>query len=108
MDTYYFIETPLEGTRWVNLTFDEYYTMSDEKRQEFKDYLISINAPYGDELMREEEDELPGVLFLSWRDIVLMSDDELDFYKHYWDARNSAVPMPEGECDNTEDSEKIK
>ena len=97
MNTYYFIRTPLEDTRWEDLTFDEYYIMSDEERQEFKEYLISINAPYGDELMREEEDELPGVLFLSWRDIVLMSDDELVFFKEYWDARAMAPSMPEVE-----------
>lgn len=103
MNTYYFIETPLEGTRWENLTFNNYYNMPDVERQELREYLESINAPYGGELMREEEDELPGVLFLSWRDIVLMSDDELDFYKYYWDVRNSAVPMPEVECDNYDD-----
>jgi hypothetical protein len=94
---------PLEGTRWENLTFNEYYNMSDEERQEFREYLISINAPYGDELMMQEEDDLPGVLFLSWRDIVIMSDDELDFYKQYWDARNSAAPMSEVEYDNYDD-----
>ena len=103
MNTYYFIGDSLKKTRWENLTFDEYYTMSGEKRQELKEYLISINAPYGDELMMQEEDDLPGVLFLSWRDIVLMSDDELEFYKQYWDARNSAAPMSEVEYDNYDD-----
>ena len=102
MNTYYFIGDSLKKTRWENLTFDEYYTMSGEKRQELKEYLESINAPSGYELLMEEEDELleeedelSGVCFISWRDIVLMSDEDLDFYKAYWDARVSNPPMPE-------------
>lgn len=54
MNAIYFIEVPLVSTRWENLTFNEYYIMSDEERQEIKEYLDSINAPSGYELMMEE------------------------------------------------------
>ena len=94
----YFIEIPLESTRWENLTFGEYYNMPDVERQELREYLESINAPSGYELLDElleEEDDLSGVCFISWRDIVLMSDEDLDFYKAYWDAKVSNPPMPE-------------
>jgi len=107
MNTYYFVGPKLVGTKWEDLTFDEYYIMSDEERQEIKEYLDSINAPSGYELMMEEGEEiLPGVCYLSWKNIVSMSDDELEDYKRYLEARDMAPPMHEVECDNTEDSEK--
>ena len=105
MNTYYFVGPKLVGTKWEDLTFDEYYIMSDEERQEIKEYLESINAPSGYELMMEEGEEiLPGVCYLSWKNIVSMSDDSLEFYKAYRDVRYP--PIHEGERDNTKDSEK--
>jgi len=102
MFDYYFIEIPLEDTRWENLTFNEYYNMSDEERQEFREYLISINAPYGDDFT--DEDDPPGAYFcITWRDIVSFSDDSLERYKLYRESRAMAPPMPEVKCDNNDD-----
>ena len=96
----YFIEIPLEGTRWENLTFDDYYNMPDEERQVLRKYLESINAPLGSNFVDEY---YPEASFITWRDIVSMSDDELEDYNRYLEVRAMAPPMPEVECDNYDD-----
>lgn len=101
MFDYYFIGTLLEDTRWENLTFDEYYNMSDEERQDFREYLESINAPYGDDF--PDEDGVGGAYFyITWSDIVSFSDDSLERYKLYREMKAMAPPMPEVECDNND------
>lgn len=104
MNAIYFIEVPLVSTRWENLTFNNYYNMPDVERQELREYLESINAPCGSNIV--DEDSPVVASYITWRDIVSMSNDELEDYKRYLDARDMAPPMHEVECDNTEDSER--
>jgi len=68
---------PLEGTRWENLTFNEYYLMSDEEKLELKGHLVSINAPFSSDL---QDEEAPEGNYKTWMDIVSMSDEELEKY----------------------------
>ena len=77
MNTYYFIGDSLKKTRWENLTFDEYYLMSDEEKLELKGHLVSINAPFSSDL---QDEEAPEGNYKTWMDIVSMSDEELEKY----------------------------
>jgi len=99
----YFVGPKLVGTKWENLTFKKYYEeMSDEERQELRKYLESINSPYGDDIL-EEDDPGGAFSYKAWRDIVSMSDDELEYWNQYWEERDSGPAMPEIECDNYDD-----
>ena len=82
----------LEGTRWENLTFGEYhYFFSDEEKRELKEYLESINAPFGSDINNEDD---PEGNYKTWRDIVSMSEDEQDDYWEYVKARDKKLPTP--------------
>lgn len=69
---------PLKGTKWEDLTLPKYCNeMSDDEREELKEHLENINAPFAyevDDDINEEGD------YKTWRDIVSMSDEELDKY----------------------------
>ena len=79
----FIIGVPLEGTRWENLTFYEYYEeLSSEEREKFKEYLESINAPFTCQIENENEC-YPKECVKTWRDIVSMSTEELKEYYCY-------------------------
>lgn len=74
---------PLKGTKWENLTFYEYYEeMSDEERQELKEHLENINAPFTWDVDYREE-FYPREFSRTWRDITLMSKEQLKGYYYY-------------------------
>ena len=74
---------PLKGTKWENLTFYEYYEeLSDEERQELKEHLESINAPFTWNVEYREE-FYPREFSRTWRDIALMSKEQLKGYYYY-------------------------
>lgn len=93
MSEYNYKGDPLEGTKWEYLTIGEYYCfLSDEEKQEFREYLESINAPLGVEINYKSDSEEN---YKTWRDIVSMSEEEL---KDYWNsvkARYTIVPIQE-------------
>ena len=80
MNDNYYKGDPLEGTRWENLSFDEYYNMTDDERKELREHLESINAPFGSDIIDEAN---PEDNYKTWRDIVTMSEEEL---KDYWNC----------------------
>lgn len=77
MNDNYYKGDPLTGTRWEDLSFDEYYNMTDDDRKELREYLESINAPFGSDIDDEAD---PEGNYKTWRDIVSMSDEELEDY----------------------------
>ena len=88
----YFKGDPLVGTRWENLTFGEYYYFfSDEEKQELKEYLENINAPFGSDI--NDEDYQKGN-YKTWRDIVSLSEDEFNYYRGLVKARDKYLPIP--------------
>ena len=73
---------PLKGTKWESLTLHTYYEdMSDEERNELRKHLESINAPFRCDV-NDAEDYYPKGLVghWTWRDIVCMSAEQLDYY----------------------------
>lgn len=83
IDGRFFQGDPLKGTKWENLTFDEYYDeMSDDERKELKEHLESINAPFTWGVFTRE-DLYPRGYNRTWRDIVLMTKEQLDDYHFY-------------------------
>ena len=70
------------GTKWESLTLHTYYEdMSDEERNELRKHLESINAPFRCDV-NDAEDYYPKGLVghWTWRDIVCMSAEQLDYY----------------------------
>ena len=99
----YFVGPKLVGTKWENLTLKKYYEeMSDDERKDLRKYLESINSPYGDDIL-EEDDSGGAFSYKAWRDIVSMSDDELEDYNRYLELRAMSPSMPEVKCDNYDD-----
>lgn len=83
IDGRFFQGDPLKGTKWENLTFDEYHDeMSDDERKELKEHLESIKAPFTWGVFTRE-DFYPRGYNRTWRDIVLMSKEQLDDYHFY-------------------------
>ena len=100
MNEIFYNGDPLEGTRWEKLSFDDYYNMANEERQELRCYLECINAPYWYNLVNESN---PEGHYNTWRDIVSMTNNELEEYKQYVETRAKATLMPRFECNNYDD-----
>ncbi len=87
-----FKKDPLEGTKWANLTLGEYhYLLLNNEQQELKQYLESINAPFGSDI--NDEDYQKGN-YKTWRDIVSLSEDEFNYYRGLVKARDKYLPIP--------------
>ena len=80
MDLYFhYVGDPLEGSRWEGLSFEDYYNMTDERKQEFKEYLDNlIDIPPGVHFVDEDGN------YDEWMYIVSLPPDKLVNYVIDW------------------------
>ena len=71
----HYVGDPLDGSRWEGLSSEDYYNMTDEERQEFKEYLENlIDVPSGVHLVDEDGK------YDKWMYIVSLPPDKLKDY----------------------------
>ena len=71
----HYVGDPLDGSRWEGLSSEDYYNMTDEERQEFKEYLEDlIDVPSGVHFVDKNGN------YNKWMHIVSLPPDKLEDY----------------------------